>query len=117
MVIRMKEQSVVTALRYLLDQKGMTVAAVAEATGIKPSTLYSALNKKSNQADLGMLKKLADYFEVGIEIFCGVEEYKDQLRLTDEERELIESSRQLNQTGHNRLYEYMKELRVMYGKK
>lgn len=113
----MEEQSIATALKYLMAQKNTTVAAVAAATGIKATTLYSALSKKTNQADLGMLKKLADYFEVGVEIFCGVNEYKAQLRLSDRERELIESCRALNTKGEQRLYDYVQELRQMYRKK
>ena len=106
----MEKQSIAKALKYLMERDGVTVAALAAATGIPAQTLYSALSKKTNQANLEMLETLARHFDVGIDIFCGVEGYTDTLHLEKEEREIIGMLRRINGRGKRRLYEYAVEL-------
>ena len=48
-------------------------------------TLYSLYNRENKKADLRMLKTLADYFGVELEIFCGMRGYKPTRRLSSEE--------------------------------
>lgn len=106
----MEEQSIAKALKYLMDRDGTSVSALASATGIPAQTLYSTLSKKTNQASLETLKKLAEYFGVGIDIFCGVERYTDTIHLNKEEKEIINMLRRVNGKGKRRLYEYAVEL-------
>lgn len=106
----MEEQSVAKALKYLMDRDKITVPVLSLSTGIPAQTLYSMVSKKTNQANLEALEKIADYFGVGIDIFCGVEKYKDTLHLDEDEREVIDMLRSINDRGKRRLYEYAVEL-------
>jgi len=106
----LEEQSIAKALKYLMERDRATVSSLSAATGIPAQTLYSTLSKKTNQASLEMLEKLANHFNVGIEIFCGVDKYTDTLHFDREEREVIEMLRQINETGKRRLFEYAVEL-------
>lgn len=106
----MEEQSIARALKYLMERDRITVAALASATGIPAQTLYSTLSKKTNQANLETLEKLARHFDVGVDFFCGVESYTDTLHLDKEEREIIDMLRRINIKGKRRLYEYAVEL-------
>lgn len=93
-----------------MDRDRISAPALAEATGIPAQTLYSMLSKKTNQANLEALENLAEYFNVGVDIFCGVEKYADTLHLNKEEREVIGMLRRVNDKGKRRLYEYAVEL-------
>ena len=106
----MEKQSIAKALRHLMDRDKTSVSVLAETTGIPAQTLYSMLSKKTNQADLETLEKLAEHFDVGINIFCGVEKYTDTIHLDKEEQEIIEMLRRINDKGKRRLYEYAVEL-------
>ncbi len=106
----MENQSIAKALKYLMGRENTSVTVLSSATGIPAQTIYSTLSKKTNQADLGMLKKLADYFGVDIDIFCGVDEYTDTLHLDRDEREVVDMLRRINEKGKRRLYEYAVEL-------
>ena len=108
----MEEQSIAKALKYLMERDRTSVSAVSAATGIPAQTLYSTLAKKTNQADLGTLEKLAEHFGVGLEIFCGVEKYKPPLQLGKDEQTVIDVIRGLNEKGQLRLYEYAMELKA-----
>lgn len=106
----MEAQSIAKTLKYLMDRDGVSVSALSSATGIPAQTLYSTLSKKTNQADLETLEKLAAHFSVGIDIFCGVERYTDTIHLDKEEKEIIGMLRRVNGKGKRRLYEYAVEL-------
>lgn len=106
----MEEQSVAKALKYLMERNGTTVSVLSVATGIPAQTLYSMLSKRTNQVNLETLEKLAEYFGVGIDIFCGVDRYTDTVHLDRDERAVIEMLRRINDKGKRRLYEYAVEL-------
>lgn len=106
----MEEQSISKALKYLMARNAEPVGALSESTGIPAQTLYSMLSKRTNQANLETLEKLAEHFGVGIDIFCGVDRYEDTLHLDKDEREVIAMLRRINEKGRLRLYEYAVEL-------
>ncbi len=106
----MEAQSIAKTLKYLMGRDGVSVSALSSATGVPAQTLYSTLSKKTNQADLETLEKLAEHFGVGVDIFCGVERYMDTVHLDKEEKEIIGMLRRVNGKGKRRLYEYAVEL-------
>ncbi|MBO4915864.1 MAG: helix-turn-helix transcriptional regulator [Oscillospiraceae bacterium] len=106
----MEEQSIAKALKYLMGREGVSVSALAVSTGIPAQTLYSMLSKRTNQANLETLEKLAEHFGVGIEIFCGVDSYTDTIHLDKDEKKVIDMLRSINEKGKRRLYEYAVEL-------
>ena len=107
----MEDRAVSNALRHLIEADGNSVAAIASAVGLPPTTLYSLLGKKSNQADLGILAKLAKCFGVELEYFLGWQEYQAPIKLDRDEKTIIITLRGLNTTGKRKLYEYAMDLR------
>ena len=57
-----------TMLRYLIEQRGVTLSRVAKATGIVVSTLSAILAGK-RQLNLDHIRALAPYFGVEAEVF------------------------------------------------
>lgn len=107
----MRSNAIATTLQALLDRSKMTAKELSNATGIKPTTLYSMLGKTTNQADLENLKILADYFGENISIFCGVEDYEKPIELSDQERILLSSFRGMTALGKERLMAYIDDIK------
>ena len=106
----MEEPTVAKTLRYLIEQKETSVPEISVALGIPRTTLYSMVKKQTDQVDLKTLKAVADYFQVDLSIFCGLENYKEPVELDEHEREILTIFRTLNETGKHRLLEYTREL-------
>ena len=106
----MKSGEIAKALRYLMLQEKISVNELSTLTGIPASTLYAMLKKTTNQADLGHLKTLADFFHEDINVFCGIEEYSRPAELDPNEKSLLEAYRKVNERGQSRLLEYAAEL-------
>lgn len=103
----MEEAAVAQTLKYLMDQRGLSVAELSVRTGIPKSTLYSMVKKQTNQADLEILKTLADFFGEDVSIFCGIKEYKPPIKLEKDEKKLLSIFRTLNKTGQDSLKSYI----------
>lgn len=99
--------AVARTLKTMMDKKGLAVGELSVRTGIPKTTLYSMLKKQTNQADLDILKKLADFFGEDISIFCGIESYQPPIRLSPDESYLLASFRGLNKKGQESLRDYM----------
>lgn len=102
-----EEAAVARVLKILMERKELSVPELSERTGIPKTTLYSMLKKQTNQADLDILKKLADFFGEDLSIFCGIEIYKPPIKLTKNESFLLAGFRGLNQTGQESLINYL----------
>ena len=76
MAIPIEQETVSSVFRHLVDESKKTISKIHEDTKISEMTLYSLYNRENKKADLRMLKTLADYFGVELEIFCGMRGYK-----------------------------------------
>ena len=75
--------------RHLLSKHNKTIVEVAEKTKIPLNTLYALSNRKSRSVNIRNLKKLADYFNEDLSIFCGLAGYVPPPRLTLEQQQLV----------------------------
>ena len=107
----MGESSVADALKHLIEQDGNSVAAIAAAVGLPPTTIYSLLKKKSNQADLSILARLAAHFGVGLDYFLDWRSYRAPIVLDKDEETVITTLRGLSPAGQRKLHEYAMDLR------
>ena len=103
----MEETTVAKTLKYLMDKRHLSVAELSVQTGIPKSTLYSMVKKQTNQADLSILKTLADFFGEDVSIFCGLDHYKPPIKLANDEQILLTIFRTLNKTGQESLKSYI----------
>ena len=90
MAIPIEQETVSSVFRHLVDESKKTISKIHEDTKISEMTLYSLYNRENKKADLRMLKTLADYFGVELEIFCGMRGYKPTRRLSSEEEMLVQ---------------------------
>ena len=63
------KEAVAIRILDLCDQRGIAVNALATASGISPSTIYSMLNEKSKNPGVVSLKKICDGLEISIREF------------------------------------------------
>ena len=84
MDIPIEQETVSSVFRHLVDESKKTISKIHEDTKISEMTLYSLYNRENKKADLRMLKTLADYFGVELEIFCGMRGYKPFSTLSDD---------------------------------
>ena len=104
------ELTVAKALKHLIEQERQPVTAVAAAVGLPQQTLYTMLSKTTNQVDLKKLEKIANYYGVELNYFCGFENYKPPIKLSKDEEVMLRLVRSLNSAGQKRLFEYAQEL-------
>lgn len=98
------------ALRYLMRRDGITVSQLSVKTAIPVSTLYAMLKKSTNEADIANLKRIAEAFDEGLDIFCGVDEYVRPIALSAEEEQILRYYRGMDQNGRSRLLAYAAEV-------
>lgn len=63
------KHAVANRILELCEQHGLTVNALADKSGISPSTLYSILKQKSNNPGIITLKKICDGLEISLADF------------------------------------------------
>jgi hypothetical protein len=107
-----ESNSIALALKHLMDKNNTTVAELSAATQIPASTLYSALIKKTNQANMEHLKAIADYFGESVEIFLGIDDYEPPIKLSTDELYLLKKYRSLNKIGKQRITTYAEDISV-----
>lgn len=93
---RDNQESISTVFEYLLKRSGMTVTDLASKIDVSRNTLYSLCNRCSTRADLNTLKKIADYFQEDISIFCGLKMYRPAVKLNQDEEALLKDFRALS---------------------
>ena len=61
----------------LCNQKNIAINALANISGISPSTLYSVLNEKSQNPGIVTIKKLCDGLEISLRNFFDDDIFDD----------------------------------------
>ena len=61
----------------LCAEKGIAINALANISGISPSTLYSVLNEKSQNPGIVTIKKLCDGLEISLREFFDDDIFDD----------------------------------------
>lgn len=74
------KQAVASRIIELCEKHGLTINALADKSGISPSTLYSMLNNKSRNPGIITIKKICDGLDITLveffdsEYFDGIEQ-------------------------------------------
>ncbi|MBE6718980.1 MAG: helix-turn-helix transcriptional regulator [Ruminococcaceae bacterium] len=63
------KNAVANRIIQLCNQKNIAINALANLSGISPSTLYSVLNEKSQNPGIVTIKKLCDGLEISLREF------------------------------------------------
>jgi len=63
------KETVAKRILQLCEERQLAVNALATASGVSPSTVYSMLNEKSKNPGVVSLKKLCDGLEISIREF------------------------------------------------
>ncbi len=61
----------------LCNQKNIAINALANLSGISPSTLYSVLNEKSQNPGIVTIKKLCDGLDISLREFFDSDIFDD----------------------------------------
>lgn len=85
----------------LIDRSGMNIKDASRAMGLKYTTLYSIISRKSERTDIHTLKIISDYFHEDLEIFCEEPGYTPRPVLSGEEKAVIRQFRELD-ASHRR---------------
>ena len=70
------KNAVADRIIQLCNQKNIAINALANISGISPSTLYSVLNEKSQNPGIVTIKKLCDGLEISLYDFFDTETFK-----------------------------------------
>ena len=74
------KEAVAKRILQLCDERHIAVNALATASGVAPSTVYSMLNEKSQNPGVVSIKKLCDGLDISVreffdsELFNGLEQ-------------------------------------------
>ena len=74
------KKAVAERIIQLCKERNIAINALANISGIAPSTVYSMLNEKSQNPGIVSIKKLCDGLEIGLreffdsELFDGLEQ-------------------------------------------
>ena len=71
------KNAVANRIIELCNEKNMAINALANISGISPSTLYSVLNEKSQNPGVASIKKLCDGLEISIREFFDSDLFDD----------------------------------------
>ena len=67
------KEAVAKRILQLCEEKNIAINALANLSGVTPSTVYSMLNEKSKNPGIVSLKKLCDGLEISIREFFDSE--------------------------------------------
>ena len=71
------KNAVANRIIQLCNDKNMAINALANISGISPSTLYSVLNEKSQNPGVVTIKKLCDGLELSLREFFDDDIFDD----------------------------------------
>ena len=71
------KEAVAKRILELCTERALSVNALANRSGVSPSTIYSMLNEKSKNPVVVSLKKLCDGLEISIRIFLDSDFFDD----------------------------------------
>lgn len=63
------KEAVAKRILQLCDERGIAVNALANISGVSPSTVYSMLNEKSQNPGIVSIKKLCDGLDISVREF------------------------------------------------
>ncbi|NLM85973.1 MAG: helix-turn-helix transcriptional regulator [Clostridiales bacterium] len=63
------KRAVANRIHELCEQHGLTINALADNSGISPSTVYSILNQKSKNPGIITIKKICDGLDITLADF------------------------------------------------
>ena len=63
------KQAIAKRILQLCDERGIAINALANVSGVAPSTVYSMLNEKSQNPGVVSLKKLCDGMDITLREF------------------------------------------------
>ena len=71
------KEAVAKRILGLCDERNIAVNALANLSGVSPSTIYSMLNEKSKNPGVVSLKKICDGLEITVREFFNCELFED----------------------------------------
>ena len=71
------KNAVANRIIQLCNQKNIAINALANISGVSPSTLYSVLNEKSQNPGIVTIKKLCDGLDISLREFFNAEIFDD----------------------------------------
>ena len=71
------KNAVANRIIQLCNQKNIAINALANLSGISPSTLYSVLNEKSQNPGIVTIKKLCDGLDISLREFFDADIFDD----------------------------------------
>lgn len=71
------KEAVAKRIIGLCEERGLAVNALANISGVSPSTVYSMLNEKSQNLGIVSLKKICDGLEISIREFFDCDIFDD----------------------------------------
>ena len=71
------KNAVANRIIQLCNQKNIAINALANISGVSPSTLYSVLNEKSQNPGIVTIKKLCDGLDISLREFFNAEFFDD----------------------------------------
>ena len=71
------KNAVANRIIELCNQKNIAINALANLSGISPSTLYSVLNEKSQNHGIVTIKKLCDGLDISLREFFNADIFDD----------------------------------------
>ena len=71
------KNAVANRIIELSNQKNIAINALANLSGISPSTLYSVLNEKSQNPGIVTIKKLCDGLDISLREFFNADIFDD----------------------------------------
>lgn len=97
-------------LLQIMNERGIKSAQLAGLAGLSTSTVADILSGKVNELNVGVSKivKIADALGVSVEFLYGVPE--PEQAQNEQERQLLECFRDLNEIGRARALAYLEDL-------
>ena len=71
------KNAVANRIIQLCNEKNIAINALANVSGISPSTLYSVLNEKSQNPGIVTIKKLCDGLDISLREFFNSDIFDD----------------------------------------
>ena len=71
------KEAVARRIIQLCEQRNIAVNALANISGVSPSTIYSMLNEKSQNPGIVSIKKICDGLEISLREFFDCELFDD----------------------------------------
>ena len=71
------KEAIATRIIQICTQRGMAIHALANISGVSPSTVYSMLNEKSQNPGVVSIKKICDGLDISLRHFFDSDLFDD----------------------------------------